>query len=203
MTATLWYFHDPMCSWCYAYRPVVKELFANLPDGVARKNVVGGLAPDSDVPMPQEQQQAIAGYWRKIEAMLGTTFNYDFWNRCKPRRSTYPACRAVLAADEQGQAEAMTAAIQDAYYLQARNPSDNSTLIELAGEMQLDVAQFTADLQSDAIEERLREQVALARRSPISGFPSLVLEYSGEMMPIGVDYRDSSTTLAEIRARMG
>lgn len=202
MTATLWYFHDPMCSWCYGYRPVANELFANLPDGVTRKNVVGGLAPDSDVPMPESQKQAVAGYWRKIEAMLGTRFNHDFWTECEPRRSTYPACRAVLAAGNQQQAEAMTAAIQNAYYLQARNPSDNSTLVELAGEIGLDVKQFANDLQSDAIENRLQEQVAMARRWPISGFPSLVLELAGDKLPIALDYHDSSTTLADIRAKM-
>jgi putative protein-disulfide isomerase len=44
-----------------------------------------------------------------------------------------PILRAVIAAREQGidYNEAMISRIQQAYYLEARNPSDNSTLIEL------------------------------------------------------------------------
>jgi putative protein-disulfide isomerase len=54
-----------------------------------------------------------------------------------PRRSTYAACRAVIAARRQnpGYEEKMILAIQQAYYLEARNPADSHTLIELASEI--------------------------------------------------------------------
>ena len=83
--ATLYYYHDPMCSWCWGYRPTLQKLFSSLPEGVTRTNIVGGLAPDSDQPMPEAQRAAIAGYWRRIEDMLGAEFNHDFWTRCEPR----------------------------------------------------------------------------------------------------------------------
>ena len=61
--------------------------------------LLGGLAPDSDLPMPEQMKLTIAGYWQTIQdRVLGTQFNYDFWTKCQPRRSTYPSCRAVLAA---------------------------------------------------------------------------------------------------------
>ena len=52
---------------------------------------------------------------------------------------------AVIAAHRQGDPadkldRAMTGAIQDAYYRRARNPSDNSTLIDLTAEHGLDLA---------------------------------------------------------------
>ena len=51
--------------------------------------------------MPQDQQHTIAGYWQDVATTTGAEFNFDFWKLCKPRRSTYPACRAVLAARQQ------------------------------------------------------------------------------------------------------
>ena len=114
----LYYFHDPMCSWCWGFRPTLLKLLGELPDEIAVRSVVGGLAADSDAPMPAEQRIAIQDHWRRIEAMLGTEFNHDFWSCCEPRRSTYPACRAVIAAERQSRGKAMTQAIQKAYYLQ-------------------------------------------------------------------------------------
>ena len=97
----LYYVHDPMCSWCWGYRPTAELLFADLPKDIVRENVLGGLAPDSDEPMSDELLQRIPKHWRTIREMLGTEFNFDFWTECAPRRSTYPACRAVIAASFQ------------------------------------------------------------------------------------------------------
>ena len=34
MSPTLTYVHDPMCSWCYAFRPVWEAVVSGLPDEV-------------------------------------------------------------------------------------------------------------------------------------------------------------------------
>ena len=63
---------------------------------------MGGLAPDSNEPMTDEMREYIQMNWRKIEHSIpGTKFNYDFWSNCSPRRSTYTACRAVIAIRKQ------------------------------------------------------------------------------------------------------
>jgi len=201
--ATLYYFHDPMCSWCWGYRPAAERLFASLPDGVTRTNILGGLAPDSDEPMPQEQREAIASYWRRIEQMLGTEFNHDFWSKCEPRRSTYPACRAVIAAAKQDREEEMIEAIQRAYYLQAQNPSESQTLQELAAQLGLDREIFIKDFQSSDTESELQRQLKFTREAGVGGFPSLVLEKDGQLLPVNVDYRDHQLTLNEINRYLG
>ncbi len=134
MQSHLYYFHDPMCSWCWAFRPLWNEIVTGLPENVIAQRILGGLAPDTDQPMPLEMQTKLKGIWQKIQQVVpGTEFNFDFWEKCSPRRSTYQACRAVIAARNQDPAneEAMILAIQHAYYLEAKNPADLSTLIEL------------------------------------------------------------------------
>ena len=195
---TLYFYHDPMCSWCWAYRPTSDQLFASLPDSIHRVNILGGLAPDTDDPMPQSQRAAISGYWHKIHGMLGTEFNFDFWHRCEPRRSTYPACRAVIAAARQDREEDMIDAIQHAYYLRALNPSDLSTLETLADELGLNTEQFATDIRSRALDEELREQVRFAAQSPISGFPSLALEVNDKLHRVRLDYQRHTPTLRHI-----
>lgn len=196
--ATLYYFHDPMCSWCWGFKPIWQDLKRGLPVGVTAEYVVGGLAPDSDQPMPQEMQSMLQATWRRIQQQLGTEFNFDFWTLCKPRRSTYPACRAVLAAKLQGKEEEMITAIQQAYYLNAQNPSDVSTLVGLAAEMGLDAKEFEQSLASADVAELFNEQLVLQNHMPISGFPTLVLHHEDSIYPIQLDYLNAATMLGQI-----
>jgi putative protein-disulfide isomerase len=88
--------------------------------------------------MPKGMQQFLQQTWKRIEQQLGTPFNHEFWHTAQPRRSTYPACRAVLVARQHNKENEMLYAIQTAYYLNAQNPSDISTLASLAEQIGLE-----------------------------------------------------------------
>ncbi|HKJ17762.1 MAG TPA: DsbA family protein [Xanthomonadales bacterium] len=196
--ATLFYIHDPMCSWCWAYRPVHDELKSKLPTSVSWKNLLGGLAPDNDQLMPDETRTMVMSHWRNIQQKLGTRFNFDFWERCSPRRSTYPACRAVLAAARFNAEEEMTDAIQRAYYLRAMNPSDDATNVELAGELGLPAESFAEILGSKEIHQGLLNEISAARSLGVSSFPSLVLLQDKSAMRIPHDYHSTEPTMRAI-----
>ncbi|MET0023245.1 MAG: DsbA family protein [Sedimenticola sp.] len=201
MSRTLYYVHDPMCSWCWAFRPVWEEVVQGLPDDVEVKRLLGGLAPDSDRPMLPEMRNKLQGIWRVIQRRVpGTRFNFDFWERCEPRRSTYPACRAVIAARLQGPQyeEPMILAIQQAYYLEARNPSDSETLIELAGGLGMDGVRFAGALASVDVQQALLDEIALGRTLGVSSFPSLVLGADDRYTVLQHDYQDAELMLAQI-----
>jgi len=194
----LYYVHDPMCSWCWAYRPVLAQIRSGLRNQLPISSLLGGLAPDSDEPMPESMQKQIESYWYKIHEELDTEFNHDFWKNCEPRRSTYPACRAVIAARKQQAEEKMILAIQQAYYLRAMNPSEEDTLLQLADEMGLDFDQFATDLNSDEVDAQLMHEIELTQKMHVKGFPSWVLQHAGKFTLIQVDYQSAHTTLATI-----
>ena len=201
MSAILYYFHDPMCGWCYAFQPVLKELKHALADDIELISILGGLAPDDDTVMDAELQEYIKGHWRRIEQMVPTTeLNFEFWEQCEARRSTYPACRAVIAAARQGEhaGNAMVEAIQRAYYREARNPSDIQTHIALANELGLDAALFEKDLLSDGVQEELEAQVNFTQSIGVRGFPSLVLVSENKGQLIEIDYNNSLPVLENI-----
>jgi putative protein-disulfide isomerase len=202
MSAILYYALDPMCSWCWAFRPAWSALQDQLPDGVRVKTLLGGLAPDNASPMPTEMRTFLQDTWRRIEQRVpGTRFNFDFWERCEPRRSTYPACRAVIAARNQDpEHEAtMTLAIQRAYYEQARNPSDTTTLAELALANGLDGPRFLHDLSAPDTQMELAREIAETRSLGLSTFPAMALETCGTRWPVSVEYTDPQAMLANIR----
>ena len=201
--ATLYYVHDPMCSWCWAFRPVWQQALQQLPVGLGVRQLLGGLAPDSDEPMPASMQRYLQQTWRSIQQRVpGTRFNFDFWTRCQPRRSTYPACRAVIAARLQDPASetGMVEAIQQAYYLRALNPSEESTLIALAGELGLDQARFAGDLVDAETQQTLLQEIAQARALGGDSFPSLFLVRGPESHRLQHDYRAPEHLLRQVAA---
>ena len=83
----------------------------------------------------------------------------------------------------------MIRSIQQAYYLQAKNPSDDTTLIALAKELDLDVDQFTQDLHTDSTQQQLLNDLKLIQNLGVNSFPSLVFESDQQRGIIQIDYR--------------
>ncbi|MDQ6998454.1 MAG: DsbA family protein [Mariprofundus sp.] len=200
---SLYYVHDPMCSWCWAFRPVWTALQQQLPESVDVKYLLGGLAPDSDAVMPVSTQENIQRHWQIIQKRVpGTMFDFDFWRQCTPRRSTYPACRAVIATKQQdsNKEDAMIYAIQRAYYLKARNPSDDDVLMDLAQQLALDVEQFHLDLNAGQTQALLLQDIRAGQALGAYGFPSLILQKGDEVHSIAVDYNRVEPMQAAIEA---
>jgi len=199
----LYYVHDPMCSWCWGFRPTWEKIKNGLPAEVELKHLLGGLAPDSNEPMPKQMQEDISGYWRRIQQHIpGTQFNFDFWDKCEPKRSTYLSCRAVIAARVQKpELELdMINAIQHAYYMEAQNPSEDNALIMLAKGLGLDEKQFAIDLNADSTQQQLESEMLLGRRLGAQGFPSMILENEGRAQYLPLDYNDADKTLNVIKS---
>lgn len=199
--AILYYVYDPMCSWCWGFRPAWSALQTQLEQVYPELRVeyrLGGLAPDTDEPMANDMRELLKQTWSKISQQLGTEFNFDFWQQNEPRRSTYPACRATLIAREQGLEKEMLLAIQQAYYLEAKNPSDDRTLIELASNLGMSAELFAKALTSEVVEANLLEEINRTRHLPLQGFPSLVLLVNGELYLIDIDYTDASKSFEQI-----
>ena len=191
---TLYYVADPMCSWCWGFTPTIAALQAD--DRCALRYVMGGLARDSDEPMPAAVRAYVQDAWREVAQRTGASFNWDFWSQCQPRRATYPACRAVLAAADLG--PQMFHRIQRAYYLEARNPSDTAVLAELAADLGLNSARFAAALASPEIEAALQDQFHLRRRLQATAFPSLVLELRSSYRWISRGWEEHEAVLTRL-----
>jgi putative protein-disulfide isomerase len=199
----LYYVHDPMCSWCWGLKPVLEQLQNNLPTELEMKFLLGGLAPDTNSPMPENMQSQIRSTWQRIqETIPGTQFNYDFWEKCTPKRSTYLSCRAVLSAGKQQKNKSfeMLTAIQKAYYLHALNPSDISTLRDLANNIGLNIETFNDDIESEEINKLLSAEISMTRGLGVDSFPSLVLNKNGANYPIALDYNHSDIILDHIKS---
>jgi putative protein-disulfide isomerase len=190
-----------MCSWCWAFQPTWLKVLRALPDHLNVSYLLGGLAPNSNLPMSLETQKYVQDNWIKIQKSVpGTKFNYDFWTLNVPRRSTYPSCRAVISAKKQHPnfEVLMIKGIQKAYYLNAQNPSNEDTLIKVAQDIGLNEESFKIDLKSTEVNNLLLDQIEMIKTMPISGFPSLVLVEVGLLKRIKIDYLESNYIINQI-----
>lgn len=200
---TLIYIHDPMCSWCYGFKPVLETLHKELYGIIEIQYLLGGLAKDNDQPMTELMQKQIIQNWNTIEKTIpGIKFNYDFWIKCVARRSTYPSCRAILATIKQdiNLERDMLKLIQQAYYLDAKNPSDYNVLYELSKKLDLDHNQFVRDINSEEINNELMSQVQLCSDIGADSFPSLYLKTNVTYQPIVLDYNNADIILDHIKS---
>jgi len=203
MSATLIYCYDPMCSWCWGFQPTWNSLQTALAPYIEKgelqiQPMLGGLAVDSNAPMPIPMQTNLAATWQKIESQLGTRFNHSFWKDCQPRRSTYPACRACLVARDQNLEKEMAEKIQQAYYLNAQNPSDLDTLAECASHIGLKKESFLKAMAHCKETEVLEQEVQIARQLGLNSFPSIALVIANKLIPIPLDYLNPDKMLANI-----
>jgi putative protein-disulfide isomerase len=190
-----------MCSWCWGFSHTWNKVKNSLPSEINVQYILGGLAPDSSEVMPNEMREYIQMNWHKIEQKIpGVSFNYTFWDSCTPKRSTYPACRAVIAVKNQNSdlEQTMVKLIQQAYYLDAKNPSEDDVLISLAKTLDLDIKQFTQDLNSESTQQLLSDDIALMQSMGVSSFPSLVLQTTNGIKSITIDYNNPKLILNQI-----
>lgn len=195
---TLYYVLDPMCSWCYGFAPTWKKVLDNLSSDIKVVYVHGGLAPHNNEPMAQDMQNMLQSVWKQIHEQLGTKFNHEFWTKCKPRRSTYLACQACVAARVQDKEYEMIQAIQELYYQKASNPSDRATLETAARKIGLDMVKFSIDLESQKIIALFEEDLNKRRKLKMNGFPSLVFKYKNNYFPINITYNNPEAILKQV-----
>jgi len=168
------YAADPMCSWCWGFHPVIIKVRERFQADMEFEMVLGGLAPDSDEPMPEPVQKTIEGFWRVVADRTGANFNHEFWTKNTPKRSTYPSCRAVIAAGQSDRKWEYFEAAQKAYYMEARNPSEQAVLVDIAEEIGIDRKDFEGRFTSEEVAVEFQRDLTFCRQIGISGFPTLL-----------------------------
>ena len=87
----------------------------------------------------------------------------------------------------------MFAAIQSAYYTEARDPSDHETLVAIATELGLDEADFRTLIDAPETHQRLTDEFALRDQLGASSFPSVGLQRDGEFILLASGWNDAPT----------
>ena len=194
MTARLLYVMDPMCSWCWGFAPVAAALIDQARQaGVETRLVVGGLRTGSSA-LDASTRRYILEHWQavtqatgqpfKLEGALPDGFVYD----------TEPACRALVTARSLAPDLAWTLVklIQQAFYVQGRDVTHASVLVELAEQAGLPRIEFAAAFDRADQHAATAADFTWVQDLGIAGFPTLLAERDGQLALLTNGYQPLS-----------
>lgn len=196
----LWYFADPMCSWCWGFSPVIETLREEYRERVKIALVLGGLRPGETAPLTTAGREDILHHWREVHARTGQPFRFD--NALPPGfvYDTEPASRAVvtLGGIEPTLIFPLFKAIQGAFYAEGRDVTQPGVLAELATGLGVEPTAFLQAFDSDAARAKTQAHFRQARQAGVRGFPALILQQDTRLQTVSSGCQPLETVRAAI-----
>ncbi|MEW6120272.1 MAG: DsbA family protein [Pseudomonadota bacterium] len=198
----LWYFADPMCSWCWGFAPTLDILRGETRERMRIALVLGGLRPGETAPMTAAARAEILHHWHEVHARTGQPFRFENALPDGFIYDTEPASRAVLAAATLDPAHTfpMFKAIQSAFYAEGHDVTQGDCLAQLAERLGLDAARFAAIWASDAARDRTRAHFRQARTAGVRGFPTLIVQQDERLTPVATGCEPIDTVRTRLAA---
>lgn len=196
----LWYFADPMCSWCWGFSPVIETLREEYRERVKIALVLGGLRPGVTTPMTAANREEILHHWHQVHARTGQPFRFE--NALPPGfvYDTEPASRAVVALGgiEPTLIFPQFKAIQRAFYAEGRDITQPGVLAELATGLGVEPTAFLQAFDSDVARAKTQAHFRQARQAGVRGFPALILQQDTRLQTVSSGCQPLETVRAAI-----
>jgi putative protein-disulfide isomerase len=196
------YFTDPMCSWCYGFAPVMRQLRQRYGDVAHVRPVMGGLRPGTTEPMPETARRGLVHHWAEIGAMTGQPFDAALADRDGFVYDTDPAARAVVLARRTSMDAGLDylEATHRAFYAQGRDVTKPETLADIAAEQGFDRAAFLSALADEGLKQETWRDYAISQRAGATGFPTLIVgpNADGTYALVTRGYNDAETVIAGV-----
>jgi len=199
-TPILWYFADPMCSWCWGFSPVIEAVRDAYRERMQVALVLGGLRSGETASMTAKARDEILHHWHQVHERTGQPFRFEHALPDGFIYDTEPACRAVVAAGGLDPTHSFTLfrAIQSAFYAEGRDVTQPDTLSDLAAGIGIDAAVFTQVFDSDDARAKTQAHFMRTRKAGVCGFPTLILQRGERLDRIVAGYMPLNTVRAEI-----
>jgi putative protein-disulfide isomerase len=201
----LWYFADPMCSWCWGFSPVIDAVREACRPRLKIALVLGGLRVGETAPQSVAQREEILHHWHQVHARTGQPFLFE---GAMPEGFVYdtePPSRAVLAT---GSLDTelifpMFKSIQSAFYVKGRDVTQTETLADLAAGLGLEREAFLSAFDSVDAREKTLAHFKHARQAGVRGFPTLILQQGGKLHAITHGWQPLADIRATLDERLG
>jgi putative protein-disulfide isomerase len=186
----LWYFADPMCSWCWGFSPVLDQIKAHYGDKLKVALMMGGLRPGSTEPMTPESREEILHHWHQVKKMTGQEFNFENAMPDGFIYDTEPPSRAVISVSEINPESTLAyfKKVQEAFYVGQKDVADEDVLKELMSPFSIDGQEFAEKFNSDELKSKTQVHFKNTRQAEVRGFPTLVLNTESDFKKISTGY---------------
>ena len=200
----LYYFADPMCSWCYGFAPVMDKLRKAFGAQFDIRLVMGGLRPGKLAePMTPARARLMRQHWREVAKMTGQPFEDDIFKRDDFVYDTEPAAKAVIVMERLAPEHAYDYyhEIQRAFYAHSQDITSPEVLANFARRFGVSATDFATAFASEEAHKETWGQFTFSASLGVKEFPALVLEEAGQYMLLmrgWQPFEEISLTLAKV-----
>lgn len=180
---TLWYFADPMCSWCWGFSPVITLIKEHYSDKLNIALVMGGLQTEEVGEMSDDSKKEIFHHWHQVVEATKQPISFENAFPEKFVYNTEPACRAVITA---GSIEPTIifnyfTSVQIAFYTKNLDVTQLDILQQLAVECGLDGDKFKQIFEDEKTKQTIEKSFKFTKKAGVQGFPSLILNIENDL----------------------
>lgn len=201
----LWYFADPMCSWCWGFAPVIEAVREAYRPRLKIALVLGGLRPGETAPQSAAQREEILHHWHQVNNRTGQPFRFEGAMPAGFVYDTEPPSRAVLAVGglDAEKVFPMFKAIQSAFYAGGLDVTQAQILADLAAGLGVERDLFMQAFESEDMRTRTQAHFRHARQAGVRGFPTLILQQGEDLQLISTGWQPLADICAALDAGLG
>lgn len=188
----MYYFTDPMCSWCYGFSPTVKKLKENYKN-IDLEIISGGFSPYSQQIVDDEYKDFLAYHWKNVNARSGQFFDHSMKFISETfRYDTEPSSRALMVVKEllPKQDFEFLNLMQKAFYVEGKDITKDMVLAELAKEIGVEANIFLDRFHSEEMKLKTNQGFQFSRQLGVQGFPTLLTLENGTVKVITRGFQD-------------
>ncbi len=198
----LWYFADPMCSWCWGFAPVISAIKEAYADRLSVALLLGGLRPGTTEPMTAAFREEILHHWHEVHRRTGQPFTFEDAMPAGFVYDTEPPSRAVVAVAGISPEETFPyfKSVQAAFYTQRQDVTRTEILATLAEAHHIAAPQFLERFHSTDVQAKTRMHFQQTLQAGVRGFPTAVLQNAEGSTLLTHGYRPFEALQPEIDA---
>lgn len=200
------YAFDPLCGWCYGFRPAIRALRSAVGDRATWAIAGAGLVTgDRERPIRETAaalEKGMSQVERRTGARFGEAFRKNILAKGTWRLSSEAGCRAMFVAEQLAGEKVFefTDALSTAFWDEGLLPDDPSTLRGCAQDAEIDADALLAAWATDDAKASTRAAFALWRHHGISEYPAVFVERGAELERVFEGYVEIDVAIERVEA---
>lgn len=180
------YIYDAYCPWCYAFTPIVKQLYDNYHHSFEFEILSGGMMVDDQIKTMggANESEELRKTYQRIEQRTGAQFGETFFERIRDEKtmmnSEIPA-KALAVFRELTTSHSPIDFVHqmlNSLFLEGGNPNNLNFYKKLATHFDLNPELFANKMEMEHSQQQARYDFVLAKQLQATAFPRLFLQTS-------------------------
>lgn len=203
MRSTVIFVTDPICSWCWGMLPEVMSVRRQLAAEMDFDLLMAGLQIGSRRPVATWEENHLKRIWKEVHATTGQTFHGELPEDPNFIYHSEIPCRAVEAMRVflHGPPWDFFHRLQEAFYLEARNPNDVAELADLASAWGISNHRLSDALGSEEIIAATRKSFERASELSAHALPTVMIDTGDGPKLVCGGYATADYLVDELRLR--